>query len=249
MTAISDALKKAGVKTAHAQAYTAACGELRKHDMNTKKALGGFVTILMKTREVRDAVCLDYLERCAADMAAKPAGAESQKASDTQSPAASAPAPSSNGNAASSAKLPAKAKAKPKKPQRQTASQREAERRSMRTGAEALFDHYLVGDQVGSLVGIGNVTFGEISELISHHATSAANKLTIGKKQTVDAILLQEIEKRYPSTFVTKIRERVPADDLPSLIQAADTKARALITNAMRVHRNAIMHEGLNPNA
>src|SRR5712671_78676 len=168
MTAISDAMKKAGMNTGIAKAYTAACAELDKHGRDPKKALGGLATLVMKDRELRDGVCLHLLERCAADMVARPAaGAESQHSFDTQVGSASSPAAPSNGAAASPAKPQPKAKAKSKGPQHATASQRESERRAMRTGTEALFDHYLIGDHVGSLVGIGDVTFGDISELIS----------------------------------------------------------------------------------
>lgn len=244
MTSISEAMKKAGVKTGLAQAYAAACDELRKQGLSPKKALGCFATYIMKNREPRDGLLLDYLERCAADMTAKPAAeAESQVGSDTPAIGAPAPAASSEAKQPSFSEKPAKPKHKAK-PQRATATQREAARRSMVSAHDALFDHYLVADPVGGLIGIGDVDYGSMDERIVDYATSAARKLSIGKKQTTDAIIFQTIQQRYPATFKSLIRDVVPSVELRSIIAEADRKARNLITNSMREHRNAILHEG-----
>src|SRR5262249_20242724 len=68
MTAMKDAMKKAGVDTARAELLTKAADVLRAHGGDATKATAKFSGMLHKRPDLLDALALDYLRRVAADM-------------------------------------------------------------------------------------------------------------------------------------------------------------------------------------
>src|SRR5262249_18004644 len=68
MTAIKDAMTKAGIDTVRAELFSLASQALRAHSGDPAKAVPKFSNLLRRRPDLLDALALDFLCRVAADM-------------------------------------------------------------------------------------------------------------------------------------------------------------------------------------
>jgi hypothetical protein len=221
MTAIEDAMKKAGMKTGESELYVAACDALRLHGGNAAKAATKFARMLRGRTDLLELLAREYLARVALDMTSTKGDEATAQAAEPQ-------------------------KAHPKKStgkvkvsgydvqpyQRRTPEQRAAETAAWLTSADAVFETRRINDTA-----LGDLRWRELRALVHENALNAASYLRLGTEATEIAILLDKIDSyAVVSEEEKKVRDIVPAKVLVQFIDEARVEAPQLVEAGMRLY-------------
>jgi hypothetical protein len=195
------------------------------------KALNFFNITLNKTPGLRDALCLEYLERVASETRAStslspnmavPEAAAGQSERDTQRSGVGGGTPDK------ATKVNAH--------KRRTPGQATAARNAMLMGANAIYESLRVGSNA-----IGDLTYREIVSLIRDYATDAASFLRLGTEATAFALLLDKIAKHgVPIDQEMKVREIISATLLEQFHTESLTEAPRFVERGMRQYAKGL---------
>src|SRR5262245_7364700 len=245
MTALGDAFKKAGVSTGAAQLYANAVKVLQRHNGNAAHALGDFDKIITSSGDIRDALCLDYLQRVAEDMRSghKPdaAGAVPRIGADQTHPGGPAARPKKG-----------RGKGKEKDPiqdksvhiDRYTVDQYSrrppgavaAARHAMLIGADAVYQARQIDGRA-----LGDITWAEIGRLMAENTVKAGSYLWLGQEAVVDALILDKLSKYARVDDGEKtVRDIVPAETLTSIVDDAKREAPQYIEREMENYARSL---------
>ena len=211
MTAIKDALAKAGMDTGKLDLRAAATEALDAAKGNVERAVLRFAAILAKRSELREAIARDYLDRLAAERG-------------LQQPEETIDAP-----AAGSIKV---REHKVRQHRRRTHEERQAALQGAGRAAASMataYDRQIDGRSIGDL------RWGELQALRHENAINAASYLRFGTEATANFILLDKIEAHVRVTdHGTKVKDVISEAQLQLLADEADGEAPRWIGAGMQ---------------
>ena len=220
MTAMADAMKKAGVNTATSGVYTVACEHLKQAGNSPQKAASAFARVLRGRSDFLLVVAQHYLTSVAADMAGKPDDRTVEK----ESVADPGPKPSAR------RLIPVR------EHKRRTPEQVAAEKQAWAASAAAIYDTRQVNGMP-----IGSIKWHELQAICHDNAMSAASYLRLGTEATENALLLNKISAyAVVSEMDRTVRDVVPAEVVARLADEARVEAPHLIETGMRLYADHV---------
>jgi hypothetical protein len=213
MTAIRDAMAKAGIDTAAADLRTRAHEALKFNRGNVSIAAEKFTTMLMKRRDLVGSLALDYLKRIAAEPEVVAAIAVDARPKDVN----------------------VRRHARHRK---RTTAEREAALRVAGIGVEAIRDalSHRVNDRP-----IGDFAWGELGTMVMENARDAASYLRLGTEATANALLLFKIKNHARvEDHEMRIRQVISASDMQLFIDEAYAEAPRVVEVGMRNYAKTV---------
>jgi hypothetical protein len=213
MTAIKDAMTKAGIDTAAAELRTAAHDVLKFNRGNIAVAAGKFTAMLMKRRDLVRSLALQYLQRIAAEPEVVAAIAVNVRPKDV----------------------------KVKQHQRhrkRTTAEREAALRVAGISADAIRDalSHRVNDRP-----VGDLAWGELGTMVLENARDASSYLRLGTEATANALLLFKIKNHAQvDDHEMTIRQVISAADMEVMIDEAYTEAPRVVEIGMHNYARTV---------
>jgi hypothetical protein len=213
MTAIRDAMTKAGIDTAAAELRTRAQEALKFNRGNVGIAADKFTAMLMKRRDLVGSLALQYLQRIAAEPEVVAAIAVDVRPKDVK----------------------VKQHARHRK---RTTAEREAALRVAGIGVEAIRDalNHRVNDRP-----IGDFAWGELGTMVMENARDAASYLRLGTEATANALLLFKIKNHARvEDHEMRIRQVISATDMQVFIDEARAEAPRVVELGMHNYARTV---------
>jgi hypothetical protein len=216
MTAIRDALTRAGINTAGAELHARTAEALKFHRGDVDMAARKLATMLVKRRNLFDALVLDHVRRVAADPTVA---------------------------AAIAADMPKDVRVKKHdRHRRRTEAERAAALRVAGSESEivgSVFERRINGRFIGDLA------VRELNAMVMHNAFDAAGFLKLGTDSVANAILLHSVQDFVAQTYAqadgaTLVRNVIPAATLQALIDDAESEAPRFVEKRMRDYARAV---------
>lgn len=214
MTAIKDALTKAGVDTAAAELRTRAREALQFNRGNVGAAAEKLTNMLMKRRDLVGSLALQYLQTLAAD-------------------------PDVTAAIAVQEKRPRDVKVKSHaRHRRRTTAEKDAALRVAGAEVAALrgvFDHRVNGRPIGDLA------WGELGAMIDDNAGDASAFLRLGTEATANALLLLKVQQfAQVADHSTKVKQVLSASQLQKLMDESAAEAPRWVQAGMAKYARAV---------
>jgi hypothetical protein len=216
MTAIRDALTKAGIDTAGAELRTRAREALKLNRGNVGVAADKLTALLMKTkrRDLVGALVLQYVQRIAAEPEVVAENAVDARPKD----------------------VTVKQHDRHRK---RTTAEREAALRVAGITAEAIND--ALGYRVNGRR-VGDLAWAELGTMVHDNAKDAASFLRLGTEATANALLLFKIKNHAQVEDQTMtIRQVISADAMQSMIDAAYAEAPRVVKLGMENYERRVV--------
>ena len=225
MTAIKDALQKAGLDVAASELHSSAVQAIRGHAGSAADAAGKFARLLRSRADLFDALVRGYLLQVAGDM--KLAG----------DPIAPLPAP--RDVRVSKMTIPQHDRRAHQRSRRRTATEKAAAIRVAGQINEALrsvFDRRVIDGRA-----IGDLAWGELGTLVDANANNAASYLRLGTDATENAIILAKVHAHANvQDHRTKIRDVLTEEQLKQFEEEARAEAPLVVQMGMHRYRETI---------
>jgi hypothetical protein len=225
MTAIKDALQKAGLDVAAAELHTFAVQAIRGHAGSAADAAGKFEILLRKRPDLFNALVRGYLLQVAGDM--KVAGE------------LITPLPAPRDVKVSKMTIPEHGRRAHQRSRRRTAGEKAAAMRvagQMNEALRSVFDRRVIDGRA-----IGDLAWGELGTLVDANANNAASYLRLGTEATENAIILDKVHAHANvQDHRTKVRDVLTEAQLMQFIEDARAEAPLVVQMGMHHYRETI---------
>jgi hypothetical protein len=219
-TAMRAAFEKAGLDTRRAELDQLVKGLLSRNKNSPAAILSGFDTIILRRRDLRELIMLDYATKVAGDLGLV----------ETDIPTVSADETSNT--------IPAVPAKREKRPAMHTRS--EEQKASVR---EANFEIAVWSRKVGDRP-LGELTWGELATLQSDCVARAGDAVRTGIYCAADAILLRKIRQHAQVTDLsTRVRDVVSTEVLRKLNREAALEAPKVVEVGRLAYEGTLVNQ------
>ena len=213
MTAIRDAMTRAGVDTTGAELRAAALDALKNNRGNVEKAAMQLGALVIKRRDLLRTLTLDFVRRLAGEPEALERVAVTERQRDVTVD-------------------------RHKRHRRRTREERAAALRVAAGEADAMrsvFDRRVNGRPIGDLA------WGELTKMVQNNADDAASFLKLGIDYAANALLLRKVKSfAQVEDHATPVRRIITAVQLQTFIDEAEREAPLVVEAGMREYAQTI---------